>query len=166
MFSRTKQGSFVRTVSHSEFSYLSRLSVNCYSFVRIIATLARINLQRTWKSSRSAPASDLPEQFDREERKDRSICLNRRYGTLAPLTFHASLRKPRCGLCRCCYCVIAGNGPLPSGAATGRGGGPALEAALKGSLESAATWARSPSIETRREPTRSPSIVNMQIKWQ
>lgn len=36
-------------VSHNEFSYsyLSLLSVNCYSFVRIIATLVLINLQRT-----------------------------------------------------------------------------------------------------------------------
>lgn len=66
----------------------------------------------------------------------------------SPLTFHASLRKPRSGLCRCCYCVIAGNGPLPSGTARRRRRS-ALEerATLRGSLE-APPRGRSPSIET------------------
>jgi len=101
MFSRTEQGSLVRTRESSRiFLFLSLLppvNVNYYSFVWTIATLVHINLQRTWKSSRSPG-----ERFIRVIRSssggkkgpDRSICLNRQHSRLLlstrPCVSHAA----------------------------------------------------------------------------
>lgn len=52
--------------------------------------------------------------------------------------------SPRCGLCRCCYCVIAGNGPLPSAA---RRRPRCCGSAVKRQPRKAPPRGRSPSIE-------------------